>query len=88
MGEVQIKIEVQDGNGQVKKRAALAVPEDITREELLGAVSSKYSSIVDKRSSLLIDWSTGKPASTRLVTDGTLVIVRPRSSGVRWLDEE
>lgn len=88
MSEVQIKIEIQDDRGGIQKRAVLAVPEDITRDELLGALAGRYSPLVNDRSSVLVDWPANKPATGRIVTDGALVVVRPRSSGVRFIDEE
>ena len=88
MAEVQIKVEIQDGSGNMQKRAVLAVPEDITRSELVSALVTRYPSLKNERISVLVDWPEDKPASERMVTDDALVIVRPRSSGVRFLAEE
>lgn len=88
MADVQIKVEVQNSSGNVQKRATLAVPDDITKGELLSALADRYSKLVDARSSILVEWPANTSASGRFITNGALVIVRPRSSGVRFLDEE
>lgn len=87
MTEVQIKVEIQDSNGSTQKRASLAVPEDITREELVSALTKKYPELGRDRLSVMVEWPEGKPATNKLVTDGALVVVKPRSSGVRFLEE-
>ena len=86
MSEVQIKVEIQDTNGSTQKRAALAVPDDITREELVSALTKRYPELAKDRLSVLVEWAEGKPATGKLVADGALVVVKPRSSGVRFLD--
>ena len=88
MSDVQIKIEIQDSGSSVKKRATLSVPEDITQKELLNALTNRYKALVTERSSVLVEWPSSKAATGRLVTDGALVIIRPRSLGVRFLDED
>lgn len=88
MAEVQIMVEIQNANGVAQARAALAVPDDITREELMSALVQKYSSLSNERLSVMVEWPDSKPATGRLITEGAYVIVRPRSTGVRFLGEE
>jgi hypothetical protein len=88
MAEVQIKVEIQDAVGGMQKRAVLAVPTDITREELVGALAEKYPSLSKERLSVMVEWPENKPATGHLVTEGALVVVKPRSSGVRFIGEE
>lgn len=88
MDEVQIKVELQDASGSSRVRAALAVPADITREELVGALTRKYPFLSNERLSVMVEWPENRPATGNLVTEGAFVVVRPRSSGVRFLGEE
>lgn len=88
MAEVQIKVEIQDASGSTQTKAALAVPEDITREELISALTKKYSHLANERLSVMVEWPEKRAATGKLVTEGALVVVKPRSSGVRFLGEE
>ena len=87
--DVQIKIEIQNAKGGVEKRLTVEVPEDITRNELIDGIRDALpSNISEKQFSVLVDLPDGKPITGRLVTEGALVIVRPRSSGLRIIKEE
>jgi hypothetical protein len=87
--DVQIKIEIQNSKGGIEKRLTVEVPEDITRSELIDGIrGSLPSGLSDKQFSVLIDLPEGRPITGSIVSEGAIVIVRPRSSGLRIIKEE
>ena len=88
MAEVKIKVEIQDTNGSLRTRAVLAVPDDITRDELVGALKQQYPDLAKDKLAISVDWHDNKPATGKFLAEGDLVFVKPRSSGVRFLGEE
>ena len=80
MAEVQIKVEIQDVEGSVRKRVTLAVSPDITRSELIKGLKSQFGDILGKKKlDIFIAPQKDGPLLGKLVSEGALVIVRPKS---------
>lgn len=78
--EVKITVEIQDESGQVQKKVIIGVPDDISKNELVKWTRENYSSLVrDSNLSVLVDWDN-QSASGNLLTNGSRVIIRPRST--------
>ena len=91
MAEIRIKVEIQDANGNIRKRVTLGVSENITRSELSQGIKSHFGDIVkDDKLEILIEPSENGHITGKLVEEGGRVIVRPRPSAslFRVLDEE
>ncbi|MFZ5904109.1 MAG: hypothetical protein ACOYZ8_11235 [Chloroflexota bacterium] len=91
MAEVQIKVEIQDGNGSIRKRVTLAVPDTITKSELAAGIKSHFGEVVgEEKLEILVDAPENRPLATKLFVDGARIIVRPKPSAsfFRVINEE
>ena len=85
--EIQMKIELQDAAGQSLKELVVGVPEDITARELLEGLHINYPNYVKKKSSIFMELPDNKPVSSRLITDGIKIIVRPKTTEFKIIEE-
>ncbi|HAW52079.1 MAG TPA: hypothetical protein DCX54_07110 [Flavobacteriales bacterium] len=91
MAEVNIKVEIQDASGKIRKRVTLAVSDSITKSDLSAGLKSHFSDILgDDKLDILVDPPDNRPLMGKLVSDGARVIARPRSSSsiFRIIDED
>lgn len=86
--EVQIRVEIQDTSGKTEKRLRIGVPEDITQGELISGLREHYPNVIPARVSVYVEFPDNRPSTGNLITEGALIIIRPRSSGIRVIDEE
>ncbi|MCX6064949.1 MAG: hypothetical protein NT121_04245 [Chloroflexi bacterium] len=91
MAEARITIEIQDAKGIVQKTAVIAVPEDISRNEIVNWAREKYPhALKDPNLSVFVDWDENQPGSGKLVSEGSRVVIKPRStlSSIRVIEEK
>ena len=89
--EVQIKVEIQDTDGKVRKRVTLAVSDDITNAELKRGLKSQFGNILkDSKFDVFVEPQENRSLFGSLVSEGARVIVRLKSSSsmFRVVDEE
>jgi hypothetical protein len=84
MAELQVRVEIQDADGKVQKRLTVAVPDDIRRDEFISGLRSRIpANMQNDQLDIYAQWTQ----ANTLLTNNSLVIIKPRSTEMRILEE-